>query len=239
MVVEPWLHISVGVSLAVVMGLLALSVLASLLSEKKQAAPRGEDGADEIGWIARLASEDPGTRSGAAREISRSGRERAEQAAAEWWRNAEFARLCDRARPTVGLAVRPATFAGIRAANGWPQLADVPPDQDASEFELQFEDGVSLDVLTSREPEGGGAIARFLARRGEGVQQVEYPSTDVTRATAILRREFGIEPVYPEKRNGADGTLVNFFLVGAPGGGKVLIELYERNPGPAVALDRS
>jgi len=177
-------------------------------------------------WIAGLSNTDGETRRASAARIAGCGRERAERASAGWWRNAEFARLCDRELPTVGLAVLPATFAAIRASNGWPRLAEVPPDQDASEFELQFEGGVSLDVLTSREPEGPGAIARFLARQGEGVQQVEFPSTDVSRATAILRDEFGVQPVYAEKTRGADGTLVNFFLVGAPGS-KVLIELYE------------
>jgi hypothetical protein len=33
--------------------------------------------------------------------------------------------------------------------------------------------------------------------------------------------------VYPQARAGADGTRVNFFLVGKSGGGKVLIELFE------------
>jgi hypothetical protein len=33
--------------------------------------------------------------------------------------------------------------------------------------------------------------------------------------------------VYPATRPGADGTLVNFFLVPSPGAGKVLIELYQ------------
>jgi tellurite resistance protein TerC len=37
MIIEPWLHISVGVSLAVVLGMLILAVLVSLLVKKKQA----------------------------------------------------------------------------------------------------------------------------------------------------------------------------------------------------------
>src|SRR4030095_3472325 len=92
---------------------------------------------------------------------------------------------------TVGLAVLPLTFAGIREANDWPRLAQVPPEQDASEFELQFPGGVALDVLTTREPGGAGAIARFLAKQGEGVQQVEFRCADVDRAAAILREQFG------------------------------------------------
>jgi tellurite resistance protein TerC len=36
MIVEPWLHISVGVSLGVVMGMLATAVVASLLLKPKK-----------------------------------------------------------------------------------------------------------------------------------------------------------------------------------------------------------
>jgi hypothetical protein len=42
-----------------------------------------------------------------------------------------------------------------------------------------------------------------------------------------LKEKFGVTAIYPETRPGAEGTRVNFFLVAVPGGGKVLIELYE------------
>jgi hypothetical protein len=129
---------------------------------------------------------------------------------------------------TVGLAVHRETFARIRKANGSPKLAQVPPDQDAEEFELHFSNAVSLDVLTTRDPEGQGAIAKFLARFGEGVQQVEFRSSNVERATQILREKFGIHPIYPQARPGADHTRINFFLVSSPQGGKILIELYQK-----------
>jgi hypothetical protein len=51
---------------------------------------------------------------------------------------------------------------------------------------------------------------------------------NVDRATAVLKEKFGVKAVYPETRPGADGTRVNFYLVGLPEGGKVLIELYEK-----------
>jgi len=127
----------------------------------------------------------------------------------------------------VGIAVRPETFARIRAANGWPRLADVPPDQDALEFELHLAGIHYFDVLTTREPGGSGAIARYLEKFGEGIQQIEMLVTDVDRATEILRARFSLQPVYPTTRAGADGTRVNFFLVPAPDGKKVLIELVE------------
>ena len=179
-------------------------------------------------WIAALSSPEDGARAAAARQIYAAGRSRVEQAIQRWLHNADFARLIGKnLEMTVGLAVRGETFAQIREANGWPRLAEVPPEQDASEFTLHFEGGVTLDVLTSRNPEGSGAIAKFLLKFGEGVQQVEFRCSDVNRASAILRDQFGVVPIYPEARPGADGTRVNFFLADSADGEKVLIELYE------------
>lgn len=181
--------------------------------------------------IADLSSSDPAVRSAAALEIFRHGRARADQAVNAWWNNQEFARLFG-TNPvvTVGVAVRRETFTRIREANDAPPLAFVPPDQDAEEFELHFPNDISLDVLTAGDPGGGGAIARFLAKFGEGVQQVEFRCKDVDRATQILKDRFDVKPIYPQTRPGADGTRVNFFLVPSPNSGKVLIELYEKLP---------
>jgi hypothetical protein len=179
--------------------------------------------------IVNLCSGDSSVRFAAARGIYRSGRVPADEAVASWWGNPELSRLLLGPDPvvTVGLAVERATFASIRDANGAPPLANVPPDQDAEEFELHFPDTISLDVLTTRAPGGPGAIARYLAKFGEGIQQVEFRCPDVDRATVILKETFGVMPVYPQTRAGADGTRVNFFLVPSLGQSKVLIELYE------------
>jgi hypothetical protein len=134
---------------------------------------------------------------------------------------------------TVGLAVVPERFDKIREASGSPRLADVPPDQDAREFELHLPGGLSMDVLTSKDPAGSGAIAKFLQKFGEGIQQIEFRCANVDRAMQILREKFQLNPVYPQARPGADGTRVNFFLLSAPSANKVLIELYE----PAPRLD--
>ena len=179
-------------------------------------------------WIAALSSPEDGARTAAAGQIYSAGRSRAEPAIHLWHQNADFAQLLGKdPEVTVGLAVRPETFAQIREANEWPRLAEVPPEQDASEFTLRFDGGTSLDVLTSRHPEGSGAIAKFLLKFGEGVQQVEFRCSDVNRATAILRDQMAVVPIYREARPGADGTRVNFFLVDGADGEKVLIELYE------------
>ena len=186
--------------------------------------------------IADLSSPDASKRLAAAGEIYRLGRATAGSAIAEWWAENELSPLLLGPNPaiTVGLAVQRDTFGRIRIANGTPRLAGVPPDQDAEEFELHFKEGISLDVLTTREPGGSGAIAKFLAKFGEGVQQVEYRCTNVDRATQILKDKFKASPVYPETRAGADGTRVNFFLVASPDGGKVLIELYEGKSADAL-----
>ncbi len=183
-------------------------------------------------FIAGLASADASNRLAAASEIYGLGRATGGSAISEWWTENELSALLSGPKPeiTVGLAVQRDTFGRIRIANGTPRLADVPPDQDAEEFELHFADGVSLDIVTTREPGGSGAIAKYLAKFGEGVQQVEYRCEDVARAAQILKDKFAVEPVYPATRNGADGTRVNFFLVPSPDGGRVLIELYELQP---------
>lgn len=157
------------------------------------------------------------------------GRAAAGIAVASWWGDEELSSLLLAPNPviTVGVAVPRETFNRIRIANGTPRLAEVPPDQDAEEFELHFAEAISLDLLTTREPGGEGAIARYLSKFGEGVQQVEFRCTNVDRATEIVKEKFKIAPIYPTTRAGADGTRVNFFLVESPDGGKVLIELYQ------------
>jgi hypothetical protein len=179
--------------------------------------------------ISGLLSPDGGVRNVCAAEIYKRGLALTGPAVSLWLKNREFSGLLgERPLVTVGLAVAPATFERIRRANGEPRLAAVPADMDAKEFELHFSSDTSLDILTTVDSKGEGAIARYLKRFGEGIQQVEYRCSDVDRATAILREEFGIVAVYPRTRGGADGTRINFFLVGAGDGGKVLIELYEK-----------
>ena len=188
---------------------------------------------DELaGLIAGLCAPDSASRERAAAELFRRGRKLGRAAAGRWLADSEFAKnftLDDVQFPptTVGIAVKPENFERIRAANGSPPLAEVPPDQDAKEFELHFPREVRLDILTTREPARAGAIARYLAKFGERIQQVELETHSVDAATEILRSHFGILPIYPATRPGADGTRVNFFLTALPDGTKVLIELVE------------
>jgi hypothetical protein len=207
--------------------------------------------------IAGLSAADRKARAHAATYLNHAGSELASELLARWRQEPDFdalllrrelrelstalKNLVSQARanifPTVGVAVTPETFERIRNANGSPRLAEVPPDQDAAEFELHFsvayEIPVLLDILTTKDSGGNGAIAKFLAKNGEGIQQVEYEVSDVDRATQILIERFGQKPVYPATRMGANGTRVNFFLITVHDEGKVwdgkkvLIELVE------------
>jgi hypothetical protein len=196
--------------------------------------PDTSEGGDPALFIRELSDGDPLTRTAAATEIFRQGSELIRVATSKWLLDSKLANcfVLDGhgiPRTTVGLAVNRSSFDRIRAANGSPRLAHVPDDQDAEEFELEFADGVRLDVLTTRRPASGGAIDRFLEKFGEGIQQVELQVSEIDRVTEIIRERFGYVPIYPQTRAGADGTRVNFFLVPGSGGRKLLIELVESN----------
>jgi methylmalonyl-CoA/ethylmalonyl-CoA epimerase len=200
--------------------------------------------------IGLLADADSGERTHAAQQLWWAGMKLVSPLLSRWMQDAELRRLLQPPRKdqntrerspqlaavTIGIAVQPDRFEGIRRANGSPPLADVPPDQDALEFELAV-GNLEFDVLTSREPGGAGAIAKYLQKQGEGIQQVEVLCSDVDRATAILRQRFEIAPIYPAARAGANGTRVNFFLAPAPEGKKVLVELVESKGLGAPAQD--
>lgn len=182
--------------------------------------------------ISQLISPEFAARSAAAREIFQRGCELARAAIEPWLANETLSQSFIRdssgfPEATVGVALQPSAFELVRAACGSPHLAEVPPDQDAVEFEIQFPGGIRLDILTSSDPQGVGAIARHLQKFGESIQQVELLTKSVDRTTQILRSQFQVTPVFPQTRPGANGTRVNFFLVPASDGKKVLIELVE------------
>jgi hypothetical protein len=259
MLAEPWVHISTGLSLAIVGGIIALSILISVIRARFQAkvenppqnefqvaVPHFPPPTPE--YIHRLGDSDQAQRRQVARDLYSAGTARTMTWLDEWRKDGDLRALIildHGVRPdgvkfswtklTIGIAVQPETFEKIRQANGSPPLADVPPDQDVLEFELEFKTSsrtVSrIDILTTKTPGGNGAIARFLEKFGEGIQQLELDVTDVDWATEILRTRFKIEPVYPAIRPGANGTRVNFFLVTALKDQKVLVELVEQPKG--------
>jgi tellurite resistance protein TerC len=257
MLAEPWVHISTGFSLAIVGAIIVFSILISAVSARRQESLLQSANAqlDLLGDaemspmdIEHLAAADPNERAQAAFDVFSFGLARALPPLQAWEMDEELRHLIVRekvetaltgetstARLTVGVAVHPAAFEKIRAANGFPLLAEAPADQDVVEFELDFPHSeapfVHLDILTTKAPGGGGAIARFLEKFGEGIQQVELDVTDVNLATQIVRTRFDLEPIYPATRAGANGTRVNFFLVPGRNSQKILVELVEQPKG--------
>jgi tellurite resistance protein TerC len=260
MLANPWVHISTGLSLAIVGGIIALSLVISVIRVKPQTKPEtkpvqptithtGHTSSDSITaeLIGRLAVSDPAERTRTASRLFCAGQARVLDSLHAWAQENEFRELMVRqgagtensqpaipnsVKLTVGVAVLPETFEKIRAANGAPPLADAPADQDVLEFELEYSESglrhIRLDILTTKAPDGSGAIARFLGKFGEGIQQVELDVTNVDRATEILRTRFQLAPIYPATRPGANGTRVNFFLVPTQDNQKVLLELVEQ-----------
>jgi hypothetical protein len=255
MLAEPWVHISTGLSLAIVGAVIAIAVLVSIVTARPRLDGSGRvqprtlnnpvSPSPSPNYIQDLSASEPGSRIQAARSLFADGAERISSWLQYVYEDHEFQKLIineqtegrhnneiPQPRLTVGIAVLPATFEKIRASNGSPVLADAPPDQDVIEFALEFKGDFApmprLDILTTKAPDGNGAIARFLQKFGEGIQQVEIDVTDVDRATEILRTRFKIDPIYPTTRPGANGTRVNFFLVTAGNDKKVLVELVEQ-----------
>lgn len=254
MLVNPWVHISTGLSLAIVGAIITLAILISIIRAKPQVPAVGaSQKKGRLRFIPpptaenihRLADRDLEQLAQVAQDLYSHGKTGMLNWLDEWSKDKDFRALIVQdqfVRPngeivswpkiTIGVAVLPETFEKIRMANGSPSLAVAPSDQDVMEFELEFAKGglqyVHLDILTTKAPDGTGAIARFLAKFGEGIQQVEVDVTDVDRATEILRSRFKVEPIYPATRPGANSTRVNFFLVNASNDQKVLVELVEQ-----------
>ena len=241
MIAERWIELSSGVSLAVIAFVLCVAIAASIFDKRRLPCPEiaqdrpgsaqeNEDMKVAASSVANLAANldscDPVVREASAQEIFRRGRYAAEQAIEHWRGDSKVGALISD-DTTVGIAVTRERFARIRAALGNLPLAHVPADQDAEEFEWRLGDPVRLDILTTRAPNENGAIARFLAKFGEGIQQVEFLTRDIDEVTRLLFARLNVKAIYPATRLGADGTRVNFFLESVAGSGKILIELVE------------
>jgi methylmalonyl-CoA/ethylmalonyl-CoA epimerase len=114
--------------------------------------------------------------------------------------------------------------------------------------ETNPEQGVHEAMLTAGPPGGTriqllapvderSPIARFLDRRGPGLQQLAYTVTDVRVAAEVLR-ERGLELLYDVARRGTAGSLVNFIHPRHAGG--VLVELVQPagiGPGTSASCD--
>lgn len=95
-------------------------------------------------------------------------------------------------------------------------------------------EGGQLQLLAPLTPES--TIARFLDRKGPGVQQVAYTVRDIDAASAVLR-DRGVKLLYDTPRRGTAGSRVNFVHPRDAGG--VLVELVEPAPGATGPDQRS
>jgi methylmalonyl-CoA/ethylmalonyl-CoA epimerase len=86
-------------------------------------------------------------------------------------------------------------------------------------------EGGCVQLLAPLSPES--TIAKFLDRRGPGIQQVAYTVRDVDAASAALR-ERGVRLLYDTPRRGTANSRVNFVHPKDAGG--VLVELVEPAP---------
>ncbi|MFG3707868.1 methylmalonyl-CoA epimerase [Micromonospora sp. NPDC047670] len=83
-------------------------------------------------------------------------------------------------------------------------------------------EGGCVQLLAPLTPES--TIAKFLDRKGPGVQQVAYEVADIDAACATLR-ERGVKLLYDTPKRGTSNSRVNFVHPKDAGG--VLVELVE------------
>lgn len=100
---------------------------------------------------------------------------------------------------------------------------EVNEDQEVREAMLAVgTSGVCLQLLA---PLGGdSAIARFLERKGPGIQQLAYRVTSIDDAMTAVRAQ-GMRLLYDEPRRGTANSRINFIHPKDAGG--VLVELVE------------
>lgn len=80
-----------------------------------------------------------------------------------------------------------------------------------------------VELLETTDPEG--AIGKYLAAKGPGIQHVAFRVADIDAALAELK-EKGVRLIDQEPRKGAGGARIAFLHPKATGG--VLVELCER-----------
>nr|WP_229673780.1 methylmalonyl-CoA epimerase [Nakamurella endophytica] len=104
-------------------------------------------------------------------------------------------------------------------------------DQGVEEAMIGFDGGAAVQLLAPSRPDS--AIARFLDRRGPGLQQLAYRVPDVEAAASVLRSA-GLRLLYDEPRRGTAGSRINFVHPADAGG--VLVELVEPAAAPAPEI---
>jgi len=80
-----------------------------------------------------------------------------------------------------------------------------------------------IELLESTDPEG--PIAKFIEKRGEGVQHIAFRVDDIEEALEQMRQK-GVRLIDEKPRYGAGGARIAFLHPKSTGG--VLVELCER-----------
>ncbi len=100
---------------------------------------------------------------------------------------------------------------------------EVNEEQGVREAMLAVGDsGSSIQLLAPLSDDS--TIGKFLARHGQGIQQLAYRVRDLDVVTEVLRSR-GVRLLYPQARRGTSGSRVNFVHPKDAGG--VLVELVE------------
>jgi len=99
---------------------------------------------------------------------------------------------------------------------------EINESQEIEEAMLDLADGTRLQLLAPLNSDS--TIAKFLARSGEGMQQLAFRVTDIDDAMAKVLSA-GMRLIYPESRIGTAGSKINFVHPKDVGG--VLVELVE------------
>lgn len=81
-----------------------------------------------------------------------------------------------------------------------------------------------LELLESTSPEG--PIARFIEKKGEGIQHIAFRVDNIDKALEKLKKE-GVRLIDEKPRYGAGGAKIAFLHPKSTNG--ILIELCERN----------
>ncbi len=81
-----------------------------------------------------------------------------------------------------------------------------------------------LELLESTSPEG--PVARFIEKKGEGIQHIAFRVNDIEKALKKLKKE-GVRLIDEKPRYGAGGAKIAFLHPKGTNG--ILIELCERN----------
>lgn len=81
-----------------------------------------------------------------------------------------------------------------------------------------------LELLESTSPEG--PIAKFIEKKGEGIQHIAFRVDNIEKALEKLKKE-GVRLIDEKPRYGADGAKIAFLHPKGTNG--ILIELCERN----------